>query len=229
MLSAQGKEAKAPKWPLASVMKGLGLPEEAHRRLEEDGLQAGQQYQQEEWLTSALFIYKSRDDSGSVFSDESLDELCQLHNTLTSHAEYPDYCLKVAAWVGPDNVRHTYCATGFSPLSLFYGDADYDVDDLDLSILRASPSAPPRDNPHFHHSDAPRLRPYALAHARSVSSTPRRAAGTTPTSRRSTRRRSTSRTCSLRTRRTARLLCSRRCTSTPSSSSTSPARRTTAR
>jgi hypothetical protein len=135
MLSAQGKEAKAPKWPLASVMKGLGLPEEAHRRLEEDGLQAGQQYQQEEWLTSALFIYKSRDDSGSVFSDESLDELCQLHNTLTSHAEYPDYCLKVAAWVGPDNVRHTYCATGFSPLSLFYGDADYDVDDLDLSIL----------------------------------------------------------------------------------------------
>ena len=107
---------------------------------------AGMQYQQEEALTAALFVYKARD-GNNVFSDDSLSELCKLHEALTGHEQYTNYCLKRAGFVAaaPDDdesssgasssMRTTYCATGMTPLALFYGGASYDVDNLDMSAF----------------------------------------------------------------------------------------------
>lgn len=97
---------------------------------------AGMQYQQEEALTAALFVYKARD-GNNVFSDDSLSELCTLHEALTGHEQYTNYCLKRAGFVagGGGSMRTTYCATGMTPLALFYGGASYDIDNLDVSAF----------------------------------------------------------------------------------------------
>ena len=106
---------------------------------------AGMQYQQEEALTAALFVYKARD-GNNVFSDDSLSELCKLHEALTGHEQYTNYCLKRAGFVAAadddesssgasTSMRTTYCATGMTPLALFYGGASYDVDNLDMSAF----------------------------------------------------------------------------------------------
>ena len=100
---------------------------------------AGMQYQQEVFLTAALFVYRARD-GDNVLSDESLSELCTLHEALTGHYQYSDYCLKQTGLMEKGNsastsTRTTFCATGMTPLALFYGDASYDVDSLDMSTF----------------------------------------------------------------------------------------------
>lgn len=109
------------------------------------------QYQQEKVLTAALFVYKARD-GNNVFSDDSLSELCKLHEALTGHEQYTNYCLKRAGFVAAadddesssgasTSMRTTYCATGMTPLALFYGGASYDVDNLDMSAPLTMPSS----------------------------------------------------------------------------------------
>jgi len=98
----------------------------------------GTQYQQEEELAVSLMVYKARENGQTVFTDEGLEEMCTLHQTITSAVDYDDYCRLQLSWTTENGTRNTYCAVGLTPLGFFYGDADYDIDSLDLSVLQMS-------------------------------------------------------------------------------------------
>merc|ERR1719421_598418 len=94
---------------------------------------------QDEHLLSAFFIFKARGGSdASVFSDDVLAELCQLHNTLMTDATrsgpyegYEDFCLK--SWDWQTNAHS--CKSGLTPLAFFYDDGTCDIEGIEISVF----------------------------------------------------------------------------------------------
>merc|ERR1719399_224355 len=93
---------------------------------------------QDEHLLSAFFIFKARGGSdASVFSDDALAELCQLHNTLMTdetrsgpYEGYEDFCLK--SWDWQTNAHS--CKSGLTPLAFFYDDGTCDIEGIEISV-----------------------------------------------------------------------------------------------
>lgn len=69
-------------------------PSAAHegRGLSEASAGVAVEYQQEEFLTVALFVYRAKDPDGNCFDDDGLKSLCDLHYEMTSNAGFPDFC-----------------------------------------------------------------------------------------------------------------------------------------
>ena len=124
-------EPPAPFAPTASAAPELGAVR-AGRSLQSGGVD-----QQAEFLVAALFIYKGIGSDGSVFTDESLAEMCALHGTFFQdttvsgdYVGYQDFCLK------RQNQTHSMaCHVGSTPLGFFYGDASYDIESVDLNTF----------------------------------------------------------------------------------------------
>jgi len=125
--SERGEEAGA-----RQTLRSLATSLFASRTARGRHLQSEQQYQQEKELAVAALVYKSEGDT--VFDDAGLAELCSLHATVLTAADYADYCRKYFVYeVG--GVRHSICETRFTPLSFFYGGAEYDIEQIDLAVF----------------------------------------------------------------------------------------------
>jgi len=107
------------------------------RRLSEfrggDADMAGTQYQQEHELANLGVVVEARDEGGNALDDSGLEELCSMHNELRP-SSFPDYCFK--KYFGDFNgARSAGCVTELTPLVLFYGDENYDINDVELSTF----------------------------------------------------------------------------------------------
>ena len=104
-----------------------------HRRK----LQSGDvsQEQQSTSLATALLVVDAREGVANLYDDEGIEQMCSFRDGLmVAPATFPDYCLL------QDDPEHTgsgeapkVCNLGTDALPMFFGDSDYDIDQIDVA------------------------------------------------------------------------------------------------
>ena len=124
---------------LAELVTGKLVGEQflhAHRRQLQTSSSSssttGSQPQQSTVLSTALLVVGARDGVANLYDDAGIEQLCRFRRGLMDdEATWADYCL-----MGYDaDGNQTECNRGTDGLGMFFGDANYDIDTIDVSIF----------------------------------------------------------------------------------------------
>lgn len=106
------------------------------RHLHERRLATAQlQEQQSEMLTAGLLILGARDGVTNLYDDAGIDQICSFRKALMiDEPSFQDYCMLIDDPYATGSGDPTkVCSMGAGALDMFYGDADYDIDQIDVS------------------------------------------------------------------------------------------------
>ena len=95
------------------------------------------QDQQSVLMASARLVVKARSGVDNLFDDSGIEQLCRFRKGLMEdELTWKDYCLLVddPEYIGSDEPPKV-CSQGNDVMAMFYGDADYDIEQVDLSVF----------------------------------------------------------------------------------------------